>query len=228
LILLDNCFSFSIKLSKQSLDMLRFQLSLSLSDMDESMNSVHSISAMDISPASSPKITINQMPPNDLLLNAFQQQQELLSNMLFSTSHINKNPISDEYDNNSKSVCLYSTVLTENIPDETNQLRQRIITAEPVESTSTIKQSPSNSSGRSFSKILLLIPIVLLIIYLTTQYFHTSVILPGSSSWQNASEYLTNNLIGQDQGLQEFKEAMEKHKNFSIVLIEVMIEFFRY
>lgn len=208
--------------------MLRFQLSLSLSDMDESMNSVHSISAMDISPASSPKITINQIPPNHLLLNAFQQQQELLSNMLFSTSHINKNPISDEYDNNSKSACLYSTVLTENIPDETNQLRQRIITAEPVESTSTIKQPPSDSSGRSFSKILLLIPIVLLIIYLTTQYFHTSVILPRSSSWQNASEYLTNNLIGQDQGLQEFKEAMEKHKNFSVVLIEVMIDFFRY
>jgi hypothetical protein len=214
---------------------------MDISDMDDSMNSVHSISAMDISPASSPKTTINPIPSNPLLLNAFQQQQELLSNILFNASNMNdyqlmnRNLISDEYDNNSKSVCLYSTVLTENndgitsqiIPDESNQLRERIIIKESI--PSIVEPTPIiKKSGRSFNKIVLFIPILLLIAYLIVQYLNTSVILSRSSNWQNASEYLTKNLIGQDQGLQEFKDAMEKHKNFSIVLIEVIIDFYRH
>jgi hypothetical protein len=215
-------------------------ISLFFSDMDESMNSVHSISAMDISPVSSPKLAMNPIPSNHVLLNAFHHQQELLSNILFTAPNLNdyqatnRNLIPDEYDSNSKSLCLYSTVLTDNndginsqnIPDESNQLRQRIITESipsVVEPSSTIKKSESNVSRRSFSKILLFIPILLLITYLTVQYLHPSISLPRSSNWQNASEYLTNHLIGQDQGLQEFKDAMEKHKNFSIVLIEVII-----
>ena len=211
-----------------------------LSDMDESMNSVHSISAMDISPASSPRTTMNTIPPNPSVLSAFQQQQELLFNMLSNRVDmsdyplINKNPLSDEYENQSKSVCLYSTVLTENnepiqspiLPDESNQLRQRMITASVpsvIESPSTHSQSVP--SKRSFQKIaLLLIPIVLFIIYLMTQSFYRPILLPRASHWQNASEYLTKNLIGQEQGLQEFKETVEKHKNFSIVLLQVKID----
>ena len=153
---------------------------------------------------------------------------------------MNKNLIPDEYDSNSKSICLYSTVLTDNNdviklqinPNEVDQLRQRVIkefvsaAAEtPSPPLPTIKTSESNSSRKSFSKILLFIPIVLFITYLIVQYLNTSIILPRSSNWQNASEYLTKNLIGQDQGLQEFKDTMEKHKNFSVVLIEVIIKF---
>jgi hypothetical protein len=204
--------------------------------MDDSMNSVHNISAMDISPASSPIMAINPIPSNHLLLNAFQQQQELLSNILFNTSNINKHPISDEYENNSKSLCLYSTVLTDNndeiksqiIPDESNQFRQRIIKESIpsiIEPIPIIKKSESNSSQRSFNKTLLFIPILLFVIYFIVQYLNTSIVLPRSSNWSNASEYLIQNLIGQDQGLQEFKDTMEKHKNFSIVLIEVIIDF---
>jgi hypothetical protein len=209
------------------------------------MSSVHSISAMDISPASSPSTAINPIPSNHLLLNAFHQQQELLSNILLNASNINdyqsmnKNLISDEYDSNSKSICLYSTVLTDNndeikspiIPNQSNQLRQRIITesiSSIVEPTLSIKKSESNSSRQSFNKILFFIPILLFISYLIAQHFNTSTILPRSSNWQNASEYLTQHLIGQDQGLQEFKDAMENHKNFSIVLIEVIIDFYRH
>jgi len=214
--------------------------------MDDSMNSVHSISAMDISPASSPRMVINPIPSNPLLLNAFQQQQELLSNILFNAPNIkdyqsiNKHLIPDEYEDNSKSLCLYSTVLTDNndgiklqiIPDESNQVRQRII-VEPtipsvIEPKPIIKKAESNTSQRSFSKTFLFIPILLFVIYYIVQHLNTSTILPRSSNWQNASEYLTKNLIGQDQGLQEFKDTMEKHKNFSVVLIEVIIDFYRY
>jgi len=213
--------------------------------MDDSMSSVHSISAMDISPASSPSTAINPIPSNHLLLNAFHQQQELLSNILLNASNMNdyqsmnKNLISDEYDSNSKSICLYSTVLTDNndeikspiIPNQSNQLRQRIITesiSSVLEPTLSIKKPESNSSRQSFNKILFFIPILLFITFLIAQYFNTSTILPRSSNWQNASEYLTQHLIGQDQGLQEFKDAMENHKNFSIALIEVIIDFYRH
>jgi len=105
------------------------------------------------------------------------------------------------------------------IPNETNKLRQRII---PESVSSVVEPTPIiiKKSERSFSKILFLIPILILIIYLTNQYLNTSIILPRSYNWQNASEYLTKNLIGQDQGLQQFKDAMKEHKNFSIVLIE--------
>jgi hypothetical protein len=207
--------------------------------MDDSMNSVHSTSAMDISPASSPIMAINPIPSNHLLLNAFQQQQELLSNILVNASNINKHLISDEYENNSKSLCLYSTVLTDNndeiksqiIPDESNQFRQRIIKESIpsiIEPIPIIKKPESNSSQRSFNKTLLFIPILLFVIYFIVQHLNTSIVLPRSSNWQNASEYLIQNLIGQDQGLQEFKDTMEKHKNFSIVLIEVIIDFYKY
>ncbi len=203
------------------------------------MNSVHSTSAMDISPASSPIMAINPIPSNHLLLNAFQQQQELLSNILVNASNINKHLISDEYENNSKSLCLYSTVLTDNndeiksqiIPDESNQFRQRIIKESIpsiIEPIPIIKKPESNSSQRSFNKTLLFIPILLFVIYFIVQHLNTSIVLPRSSNWQNASEYLIQNLIGQDQGLQEFKDTMEKHKNFSIVLIEVIIDFYKY
>lgn len=211
-----------------------------LLDMDESMNSVHSVSAMDISPASSPRMPLHPISSNHYVLNAFQQQQESLSNILLNSSNLhdyplnNKTNIQDDYDMNSKSICLYSTVLTDNndinksppiIPEETNQLRQRIVTESVptnVESISTIKRT-----SKSFNKLFLCIPIILCIVYFTMQHMNTSIILPRSSNWQNASEYLTENLIGQDQGLHEFKDAMEKHKNFSIVLIEVMIYFHR-
>lgn len=204
------------------------------------MNSVHSISAMDISPASSPRTAMNAIPSNPFVLNAFHHQHELLSNMLFNRvdmhEHpiINKNPLSDEYDTNSKSVCLYSTVLTENndiiptqiLPDESNQIRQRIVVA-PV--SSVVDSTPINSqsvpSKRSAQKmILLIIPIVLFIVYLTVQLFDKPILLPRVSHWKNASEYLTKNLIGQEQGLQEFQQAIENHKNFSIVLLEVRID----
>jgi hypothetical protein len=206
------------------------------SDMDDSMNSVHSTSAMDISPASSPRSALNPISSNHLLLSAFQQQQQSLTNILFSASNkndyslINQNRIPDEHDSNSKSLCLYTTVLTDNnldnqsqtITNESNQLRQRIIT-EPVSSiVKPIKRSESNSSRQSFSKILLLIPMLIFIIYFIVQHLNTSFVQPRSSNWRNASEYLTKNLIGQDQGLEEFKDAMEKHKNFSIVIIEVI------
>ncbi|CAF0888647.1 unnamed protein product [Rotaria sordida] len=206
--------------------------------MDDSMNSVHNISAMDISPASSPISAINPISSNHLLLNAFQQQQELLSNILLNEPNmndyrpINKNPISYEHDhNNSKSCGLFSTVLsdnsdeikTQNISDESNQLRQRIITESIpsiVDSIPTIKKSQSSSSQRSSMKIFLFIPILILITYLIVQHLNTSIVLPRSTNWQNASEYLTKNLIGQDQGLEQFKDAMNKHKNFTIVIIE--------
>ena len=203
------------------------------------MNSVHSISAMDISPASSPRTAMNAIPSNHFLLNAFHQQHELLSNVLLNpiVIHdkpiINKNPLSDDYDMNSKSMCLYSTVLTENnddgiqtqfLPDESNQLRQRMVptaVSSSIESPSIKLQS--TSSKRSFQKLsLLIIPIVFLVAYLISQFFHTPILQPRVSHWQNASEYLMKNLVGQEQGLQEFQQAIEKHKNFSIVLIEVM------
>lgn len=205
--------------------------SLSFSDMDESMNSVHSISAMDISPASSPRMALNAIPSSHLLLNAFHQQHELLSNILFSPSQaiINRNPLSNDGDMNSKSMCLYSTVLTENndgiqtqiLPDESNQLRQRV---NPPIVPSTIESSAIKpQSKRSFQKlVLLIIPMLFFIAYLISQVFHTPILQPRVSHWQNASDYLMKNLIGQEQGLQEFKQAVEKHKNFSIVLIEVM------
>ncbi|CAF3426513.1 unnamed protein product [Rotaria sp. Silwood1] len=206
--------------------------------MDDSMNSVHSISAMDISPASSPISTINPIPSNHLLLNAFQQQQELLSNILFNGPNmndyrsINKNPMSNEHEHNdSKSLCLFSTVLsdsssemkTQNISDEPNQLRQRIIKESipsVVNSISPKKKSETNSSRRSFTTIFLSIPILLLIIYFIVQHSNTSIILPRSTNWQNASEYLMKNLVGQDQGLEQFKDAMKNHKNFTVVIIE--------
>ncbi|CAF0749909.1 unnamed protein product [Adineta steineri] len=197
--------------------------------MDESMNSVHSISAMDISPATSPKMTLNPIPSNHLLLNAFQQQQESLSNMLFSVERqiINKNPIPDDYDNNSNSLCLYTTVLTDNNiqtnPEESNQPRQRI-KVEPVstvvDSNPVINKTELKSSRKSISKLIFLIPLLFLILYIIVQHKNTSSILPRTSNWQNASEYLSKNLIGQDQGLEQFKDAMVKHKNFSIVIIE--------
>ncbi|CAF0789967.1 unnamed protein product [Adineta ricciae] len=204
--------------------------------MDESMNSVHSISAMDISPACSPKSALSPIPSNHLILNAFQQQQELLSNMLFSApsrqdfSISNKNPISEEHELNSNSMCLFSTVLSDNhgqaFPDDTTCIRQRTVTKVEsvptvVDSMPTAKTCGSKSPRQGFSKLLLSIPLLICFIYLTVQYFNTPlIVLPRASSWQNASEYLTQNLIGQDQGLREFKDAMDKHKNFSIVLIE--------
>jgi hypothetical protein len=195
--------------------------------MDDSMNSFNNISAMDISPASSPKTAMDPIPSNHLVLNAFQQQQELLSNISFNPPNINRIP--DEYENNSKSLCLYSTVLTDNndqnIPNETNQIRKRIITESLSTVNELIHRSESKSSRRLFNKTFLLIPIAIIIVYFIAQYFNTSIVLPRSSNWQNASEYLTKNLIGQDHGLEQFKDAMEKHKNFSIVIIEVTIHF---
>ncbi|CAF3332469.1 unnamed protein product [Rotaria socialis] len=201
--------------------------------MDDSMSSVHSISAMDISPASSPRNAMNQFPLNHLLVNTFQQQQQSLSNILFSEPNmndyppINENPMSNEHDDNSKAYCLFSSILTENngdirspiITDESNQLRQRIIT-EPNPSIGDAVPIIKKSSQRSCYKIFLFIPIMICIIYSMSQYFNTSVILPRSTSWQNASEYLAKNLIGQEQGLEQFNDAMEKHKNLTIVLIE--------
>ncbi|UJR23485.1 hypothetical protein I4U23_026484 [Adineta vaga] len=203
--------------------------------MDDSMNSVHNISAMDISPASSPRTALNPISSNHLLLNAFHQQQELLSNVLFNapTRHefslLNKKPISDENDFNNSSMCLFTTVLTDNniqpILNESHHIRQRVVNTESVQSVieqpkPMPKKSESNSSRSGFSKFLLSIPFLLLFTYLIVQYFNTPLVLPRSSNWQNASEYLTKHLIGQDQGLKEFKDAMDKHKNFSIVLIE--------
>ncbi|CAF3638584.1 unnamed protein product, partial [Rotaria sp. Silwood2] len=76
---------------------------------------------MDISPASSPIGTINSIPSNHSLLNAFQQQQQLLSNILFNVPNmndyrpINESPNPYEHDHNdSKSLCLFSTVLSDN------------------------------------------------------------------------------------------------------------------
>lgn len=205
------------------------------------MSSVHSISAMDISPACSPKTALSQIPSNQLILNAFQQQQELLSNMLFSApgrqefSLLNKNPLSDENELNSNSMCLFSTVLSDNhiqaFPDDSACIRQRTVNKvesvpSVVDSKSTTKTCESKSSRQGFSKFLLSLPLLLCFIYVTVQYFNTPlIILPRASSWQNASEYLTQNLIGQDQGLREFKDAMDKHKNFSIVLIEVIVHY---
>ena len=205
------------------------------------MNSVHSISAMDISPACSPKTALSSIPSNHLILNAFQQQQELLSNMLFSApsrqdfSLPNKNPISEEHELNSNSMCLFSTVLSDNhvqaFPDDSTCIRQRTVNKvesvpSVVDSMPTTKTCESKSSRQGFSKLLLSIPLLICFVYLTVQYFNTPlIVLPRASSWQNASEYLTQNLIGQDQGLKEFKDAMDKHKNFSIVLIEVMIHY---
>ncbi|CAF5209077.1 unnamed protein product, partial [Rotaria magnacalcarata] len=79
--------------------------------MDDSMSSVHSISAMDISPASSPRNAMNQFPSDHLLVNTFQQQQQSLSNILFSEPNINdyplinKNLISYEHDDTSNAYC---------------------------------------------------------------------------------------------------------------------------
>lgn len=217
-----------------------------LSDMDDSMNSAHSVSAMDmdISPASSPRLPLNPITPNPYLINTFQYQQELLANILLNQPNINDYSIrkqthiqDDDFDVNSKSTCLYSTVLTENndenksppiIPEETNQIRQRIISESIPTATIVEPTLIKKKSSRSFSKILLFIPIVLSIIYFLIQYMNKSIIIPRSSNWQNASEYLTQNLIGQDQGLNELNDTMKKHKNFSIILIEVIINFNTY
>lgn len=216
------------------------------SDMDESMDSVHSTSAMDISPASSPIHLINAISSDPLLLNAFQQQQrKLLQNILLNEPNLNDyrnmniNPVSYEPDDNSKSFCRFTTVLTENnddiIPanhmDETNRIRQRII-PEPispiVEYIPTVEKLESKSSGKSCSKIFLFIPILMLIIYVAVQHMNKSVILPRSTNWQNASEYLSKHLVGQELPLEQFKDTMEKHKNFSIILIEVIINYYIY
>ncbi len=192
------------------------------------MNSVHSISAMDISPASSPKTALSPIGPNHLLLNAFHQQQQSLANILCNSPYINR--IQDN--ENSKSLCLFSTILTDNndqnTSDETNQIRKRIVIPESVSSVNepspTINKSESNSSRRLFNKTFLLIPILIILTFFITQYLNPSNILPRSSNWQNASEYLSKNLIGQDHGLEQFKDVMEKHKNFSVVIIEVRSE----
>jgi hypothetical protein len=210
--------------------------------MDESMNSVHSISAMDISPASSPMSSIHPIPSNHVILNTFQQQQELISNIIFNSPKINeyqstnKKLIPDEHDRNPKGVCLFSTTFTndedeiklQNTLDETKQIRQRI-PAEAVpsvaEPASPTEKSQPNVPKRPFNQNLFLVPVLIFMTYLIAQYLNTSIVQPRSTNWQNASEYLRKNLIGQDQGLDDFKEAVDNHNNFSIVLIEVNIRF---
>lgn len=197
------------------------------------MNSVHSISAMDISPPCSPTMALPPIPSNQYLLNTFTQHQELLSNMLSRApnrndhSLINTYPPSDDNENHSNSLCLFTTVLTENtttppMPDESNHVRQRVVTANPVpastDSQSVLKKRDSRSS---FSKLMFTLPLLLLVTYLTVQYLRKPLAPPRASNLQNASDYLAQNLIGQEQALREFKDAMDKHKNFSIVLIEV-------
>lgn len=197
--------------------------------MDESMNSVHSISAMDISPASSPRTAVNPLPSNPIVLNAFQHQQQSLSNMLFNSPSLNKNPFVDDGDLNSRSF-LYSTVLNENtdmiippvvIPDESNQIRQRIITTEPIVSPTPTVPKTTTTTGQSSKKFLFYIPLIVGIIYLLFLRGHSVVSQPRQSNWHNASEYLTKNLLGQEQALEQFKQTMTTHKNFSVVLIEV-------
>ena len=209
------------------------------------MNSADSTSAMDISPASSPASLISPIPSNRSVLNKFQQQQELLSNILVSVSYvndyqsINTNIIPNENDNNLRRLDLLPTLLKDdsngikstNILEESDQLRQRIITESVPsmnETASTIRKSHSKSSRLSCRKIIFFIPILIYIVYIIVQYWNTSIVLPRPSSWQNASEYLTKNLIGQDQALKEFKNVMEKHKNFTIVIIEVIGKFYSY
>lgn len=195
------------------------------------MNSVHSISAMDISPASSPRTALNPLPSNPIVLNAFQHQQQSLSNMLFNSPLLNKNPFADDGDLNSRSF-LYSTVLNENtdmiippvLPDENNQIRQRIITTEPIVSTPPPPTVLKTTTGQSSKKFLFYIPLIVGVIYLFFLRKHSVVSQPRQSNWHNASEYLTKNLLGQEQALEQFKQTMNTHKNFSVVLIEVKIK----
>ena len=209
------------------------------------MNSTDNTSAMDISPASTPTSPINPIPFNRSVLNTFQQQQESLSNVLCSVScmndyqSINTNIILNENDSDLKRTCLLPTILKDNnneinsitILEESDQLRQRIIT-ESVPSTiktaSTITKHHPDSCRLSCSKIIFFLPILIFSVYIIVQYWNTSIVLPRSSSWQNASNYITKNLIGQDQALEEFKDVVEKHKNFTIVIIEVIGSFCSY
>ena len=160
--------------------------------------------------------------PNSLVLNTFQQQHELLSNALFTTTQVNEHhrPL-----NNGLSTAFTSPI--NEIPEETNQVRQRVLETEsispsPQETITTPKPQPK-SSVRLRSQILALISTSLLFIYLAAHYSSTSISIVRSTHWQNASDYLIHHLIGQEQGLLEFKGAMESHRNVSIVLIEVTI-----
>ena len=186
------------------------------------MNSVHSVSAMDISPASSPKLFMASIPPNHLVLNTFQQQHELLSNALFTTSqvHDHHRPL-----NNGLPTAFTNQI--DDLPEETNQIRQRIVETEsilsPVQETVVTSKSQPKSSVRLLSQILSLISVSLLFIYLAAHYSSAPITIARSTHWQNASDYLIKHLIGQEQGLVEFKGAMKNHRNVSIVLIAVTI-----
>ena len=137
------------------------------------------------------------------------------------------------FDNNLKNVHSYPMIYINNNDtnksfnsiDHSNQLRQRIaqelIPSINLESIEITKKSQSNSSQRSCYKNLLIMPIFIFTIYFLIQYMNTSVVPSRTSNWHNASEYLTKNLIGQDQPLKEFKHMMEQHKNFTIIVLEV-------
>ena len=173
--------------------------------MDESMNSVHSISAMDISPACSPT---QPVPSNSSVLTAFQHQQQVLSSTLFSTtkpaSEVDERPI-------------FSTL--NKTFEETNQLRQRIVTDPLASLPETETQTmPKKTSANKMFLVVLVVP---LLIYFLGYFRATPVLLSQKSAIQNATEYLRGHLIGQDKALQAFESALEKHKNFSMILIQV-------
>ena len=205
------------------------------SDMDESMNSVHSISAMDISPASSPATSMQPFPSNHNLINAFQQQQQKLLLDYFPPPKLTEyKPVHSDNDDPSAQVLglVFATRTNQTVneiispvsPEESNRCRQRIVTdplSSVLEDTPSTKQSESTSSRRPLIRVAILILLMVLIPYLTVSYFTPSIELHRSTNWQNATEYLSKHLIGQEQGLREFQETMDKHINFSVVLIEV-------
>lgn len=207
------------------------------SDMDDSMNSVHSISAMDISPASSPTTSMQPYPTNQYLINAFQQQQQrLLSDFLTAPKLTEQKHIhSDEQDQHSQGLGLFSSARGNQtinemrspvVPDESNELRKRITTdplASVPDSTPNTKQLESTSPRRPLGRISMLLLLTVLIPYLTVSYLSPPVAIHRSTNWQNASDYLSKHLIGQEQGLRDFQEAINEHINFSVVLVEVTL-----
>ena len=200
------------------------------------MNSVHSVSAMDISPASSPIMSVQACPLNQFVMNALIQQQKALPDRLTAPKLSEQKLIhSDEQDQHSQGLGLFSSTRGNQmfqemrspvVPDESNELRQRINTdplSSVVDSTPSAKQLESTSTRRPLGRIAMLLLLTVLIPYLTVSYLSSPVAIHRSTNWQNASDYLSEHLIGQEQGLRDFQEAINKHINFSVVLMEVIL-----
>lgn len=168
--------------------------------MDESMNSVHSISAMDISPASSPIVATNSAPLNSSVLTAFQHQQQLLSNVLFSTTK------------------------TSNTIEESNEIRQRIVTDPLATISETKTEIKIEIKPKKTSTTKMFLPFGLVVVVLLYFFAFSSTklsIVSEKSTLKNVTDYLHEHLFGQEKGLQAFENALAKHKNFSVILIEV-------